>query len=274
VSSTVLSKHIGGKLCQETVKFPNKKVGFCKYCNIDISNLNKSEKQNHVQWCSHNPNKTTKRKQVSEQLNASWKTNKDDRISKVKYTKSIRYGDENYNNPSKNKETNIINNGGYSNNREQAKETCINKYGVDNPNKLKCVRDKIENTNLEKYGVRHLMQDHNVFEERQSYRKTNKQFTFPSGKVVNVQGYEPLVIQQLLDSGYSEDQIQVTGRKGFKYVFEGKERIYHPDIIIPHENRVIEVKSKYWYERELSKNLAKQQGTISAGFTHEFVIVK
>lgn len=33
------------------------------------------------------------------------------------------------------------------------KKSCLEKYGVDNPNKIKIVRDKIKQTNLEKYGV-------------------------------------------------------------------------------------------------------------------------
>ncbi len=53
---------------------------------------------------------------------------------KVKQTKLEKYGDENYNN------------------REKSKETCLEKYGVDTPSKSVDIQQKIQNTNLEKYG--------------------------------------------------------------------------------------------------------------------------
>lgn len=36
---------------------------------------------------------------------------------------------------------------------EERKRTCLNKYGVDNPSKAKCVQDKIRESNIQKYGA-------------------------------------------------------------------------------------------------------------------------
>ena len=59
---------------------------------------------------------------------------------KSKLTKLEKYDNENYNN------------------REKAKSTCLEKYGVDNPNKSKKIREKTTNTLLDQYGVTNVSQ--------------------------------------------------------------------------------------------------------------------
>jgi len=54
---------------------------------------------------------------------------------KGKQTKKEKYNNENYNN------------------RDQAKQSSIEMYGVDNPSKSDIVKDKIKQTNLTRYGV-------------------------------------------------------------------------------------------------------------------------
>lgn len=68
---------------------------------------------------------------------------KDKHVEQIKKTKSDKYGDENYNN------------------RDKAKETCLEKYGVDNPFKD---REKIVSSYLEKLGVDHPMHDAEIAE--------------------------------------------------------------------------------------------------------------
>lgn len=52
----------------------------------------------------------------------------------------------------KSKKSHMLPNGSYYSNREKAKQTCLEKYGVSNPTKLKAVREKIKKTKLERYG--------------------------------------------------------------------------------------------------------------------------
>lgn len=63
-----------------------------------------------------------------------------ERIKKIKKTKLEKYGDENYVNPSK------------------SKQTCLKKYGVDNPSKSEQIKDSIKKTNLQKFGKEHYFQ--------------------------------------------------------------------------------------------------------------------
>lgn len=70
----------------------------------------------------------------------------------------------------------------------------------------------------------------------------------PSGIIRKVQGYEPFALDDLIKK-YNEEQIK-TDRKNIPripYKLEGKQKYYFPDIYIPDENFIIEVKSNYTY---------------------------
>lgn len=105
-----------------------------------------------------------------------------------------------------------------------------------------------------------------------------KEYILPSGKIVNLQGYEPQVLGELLKT-YSEDDIVIGVKELNKsigkisYVFEDKERTYYPDFYIKSENKIIEVKSKWTYEFHKNQNLAKQKACIEKGFLFEFKIL-
>ena len=58
-------------------------------------------------------------------------------IEKRKQTKKEKYGDENYNN------------------RTKAKETCLKNYNVDNPMKSEIIKENYEQKCFERYGVKH-----------------------------------------------------------------------------------------------------------------------
>ena len=56
------------------------------------------------------------------------------------------------------------------------------------------------------------------------------------------------------------------------YIFEGKNKVYHPDIYIISENKVIEVKSKYTIKVDIEKNEAKRKAVLDKGMNFEFII--
>ena len=55
------------------------------------------------------------------------------------------------------------------NNREKAKNTCIDKYGVENPFQSNEIKDKIKSTMIEKYGVDHPMQNIDIAKKMSSH---------------------------------------------------------------------------------------------------------
>ena len=78
--------------------------------------------------------KFRKQKCCSAKCSGIYVASKPDRVKKIKKTKLERYGTATYVNP------------------EKAKETCFEKYGVDNVFKFREIKDDIKKSNLEKYG--------------------------------------------------------------------------------------------------------------------------
>lgn len=139
-------------------------------------------------------------------------------------------------------------------------------------NSAESAKQKYIQTIREKYSldwITNVSQIPEIHEKQQRYR-FNK-YIFESGEIVNVQGYEHIVLNKLQLKGYTfEDFIF---RKTFRYHFNDKDRIYYPDIYIPSENRIIEVKSKYTLNRYLDKNLAIMESMIAKGLIFEFNVV-
>lgn len=100
-----------------------------------------------------------------------------------------------------------------------------------------------------------------------------KEYTLPSGVMINVQGYENIALDILLKE-YKEEQIIVCGKKYFfKYLYKDKIRTYYPDIYIPGEKLFIEVKSPYTLNIDYDKNLVKRNIIIENGYNHKFMII-
>jgi hypothetical protein len=167
--------------------------------------------------------------------------------------------------------------------RETRRANNLKRYGVKNISQLPTTREKVKNTNLSKYGVEYVSQNREIHEK--AMRRRCKTYTFPSGNMYKVQGYEPVALDKLLAEGYTESQIQLTNRPSIKYFWsssdgygDDKWHIYHPDIFLPEENRLIEVKSSWTYDgcgknkKLLSNNLAKKEGAILAGYSFDFMI--
>lgn len=162
--------------------------------------------------------------------------------------------------------------------------TWLKNYGVDHCQKSLVIQQKTRSTCQEKFGVNNPFQrpEHHAH----IYNNSRKQFTFPSGNTHTVQGYEDKAITRLLIQGYSEHQISLVNKPFIKYIWssndgfgDDQQHIYFPDIFIPHENRLIEVKSQWTYDGNgkrpdrLSKNLAKKEGALLAGYAFDFWIL-
>jgi len=103
----------------------------------------------------------------------------------------------------------------------------------------------------------------------------NKLFCFPRlGKTVMVMGYEPFALSRLLRLGISEEELfrGFQQRPQIPYFFDTKWRLYHPDIWLPAQNRLIEVKSEFTMQIQQDKNLAKLSATQNRGYKAEIQI--
>ena len=158
------------------------------------------------------------------------------------------------------------------------KKTMLNKYGVDSYNSTKEFSDRRKATWIEKYGVdnptKHPSILHKVMLSNSKSEYLTKSLTLPSGKVIRYQGFEDKVILELLKSGIKEEEI-ITGPGNvpqIPYTFNGTQHVYYPDIYIPKNNQIVEVKSKYTWKKYKAKNLAKRQACIDSGFNVNIVI--
>lgn len=154
--------------------------------------------------------------------------------------------------------------------KNKIKETCLDKYGVEHPMFDDNVKNKIKITCLEKYGVEYSMQTKETHEKAQNNGKKYKKYTMPSGNIINIQGYEPFALNDLLKS-YNENAI-LTNRRDIPritYTYNNKTKYYFPDIYLPSENKIIEVKSSWTYQKDYEKNQIKGQATKEMGYNYE-----
>jgi hypothetical protein len=137
--------------------------------------------------------------------------------------------------------------------------------------------EKTKESSHKNYGTNHPMQNEDVFEKCMKNSHRFKEYVLPSGRIIKIQGFENLALDKLLETYKEEDLIigtkeikSVIGR--INYVFEGKNKIYHPDIYIISENKVIEVKSTYTIKVDVEKNAAKRKAVLDKGMNFEFMI--
>jgi hypothetical protein len=95
----------------------------------------------------------------------------------------------------------------------------------------------------------------------------------PSGEVRKVQGYEHFALDELTKTN-TEDDI-ITDRKDIPkigYKINEKQKYYFPDIYIPSENKIIEVKSTWTYKCKQDNIQEKANATNLAGYNYEIWI--
>jgi len=125
---------------------------------------------------------------------------------------------------------------------------------------------------MKKYGVPNVMQNAEINSKVSRYKL--KEYIFPSGKKTIYQGYENFCLNDLIfKDGLNEDEIYNKRKEvpNIPYFFNG-ERMYFPDIYIPNQNRLIEVKSRYTFENKIEQNIAKALACVNFGFKYEIRI--
>jgi hypothetical protein len=181
-------------------------------------------------------------------------------------------------NPSKSKVIVDKIRGKWENTKEKRKKTWMEKYGVENYSSTDEFKEKRKKTWMEKYGVDNPTKNSEILHKsmlsnaKSEYR--TKTMTLPSGKIIRYQGYENQVVTDLLESGVTENDIMIgTGNVPvIKYMFQGKSRRYYPDIYLPKQNKLIEVKSTYTWNKYKEQNEAKIAAAKQAGYEVEVVL--
>ena len=195
----------------------------------------------------------------------AWSSKSDIQKEKSRKTKLERYGNETYSN------------------HIQANNTRINKT-IEEKN---LINEKRRITNIKKYGVSNvLLSDLTNLKKSAKSNSVGKDFILPNGEIVGIRGYEGIALNTLFEQTYTIDDIifHNTKRKVdpnlpvFEYTDTRRHRLrYYPDIYIPSENRIIEVKSQWWwngngaekYKSRSINNLRKRDAVIKKGYKYE-----
>jgi hypothetical protein len=160
--------------------------------------------------------------------------------------------------------------------KEKSRQTDIDKYGHPNHSQCEKVKEKIRETNIIRFGHACSMQNAEVAAKNAKSRSDTKEFTFPSGYTIYVQGYEPIALEYLVENGYTETDLE-TSRKEVPEIWytdkNMKRHRYFCDIFIPEENKIIEVKSTWTYDKYKEINELKASACRNLGYTFEFWIV-
>lgn len=150
----------------------------------------------------------------------------------------------------------------------KAKETRIEKYGVEHMLQHKDFLEKAQNTMIEKFGVHSAMQNPKLFSKQQKKRFKMKEYIWLDNNISLVQGYEPFALKELENKGYKFNDIITSANEmpPIFFYYNGKKHRYYPDIFIPSENKIIEVKSNYTLEVDYEINQLKFKAVKDAGF--------
>lgn len=180
---------------------------------------------------------------------------------------------------------------------QKVKNTSLLLYGVDNINKLETISERKRKTNYErrgveyptqcfevvtlreknnlfKYGVPNPIQVSEFFEKQQHQLYAIKEYMWKTGEISKVRGYEPIVLKELEDNGYSYDDVKTSAKDMpcVWYYYKGKKRRYYPDLYIPKENLIIEVKSTYTNNCNIEINQLKYEAVKKLGFNFRLEI--
>jgi hypothetical protein len=180
--------------------------------------------------------------------------------NKIESTNIKRYG---FINPFQNNEI-----------KEKIKITNLDRYGVEYPMQNNMFKEKLKSTSMERYGFDYFMQNPICSEEISKKCYNKKIFIFPCKNTVMIQGYENLALQNLIDNGYIFDDLKTirTEVPEIWYIKNKKLHRYFCDIYIPNENRIIEVKSTWTYNKNIIINNIKGQTCKRYGYNYEIWI--
>ena len=152
-------------------------------------------------------------------------------------------------------------------------ETSLKNYGVEYPSQHQKIKDKKTQTSLLHYGVENPMQCSEVLSKNVKSNFKSKEYVFPSGNTILVQGDEPYALDELIINENIDETDIITGCKNVPEIWYndelGKNHRHYVDIFIPTENRCIEVKSVWTAKLHEHNIYLKQNAAKELGYKYE-----
>jgi hypothetical protein len=160
--------------------------------------------------------------------------------------------------------------------KEQKKQTTLKNFGVEYPTQSELIKQKGRETSKINYGVEHPSQNADYAEKNSKQNYSKKEYVMPSGKTVNVQGYEPFALDCLMQNEQIKEEEIVLGCKNVPTIWYndefGKKHRHYVDIFIPNLNKCIEVKSTWTKEKKKDCIFLKQKAAKDLGYKYELWI--
>lgn len=268
-------------LCGKPLTFYQNSETYANSCG-DATCVGRSVSASKSQWTVEEKHRDS----VNKKLAAARRTDDDIKISvtKAKETFIKKYGTawvtqsaEFKTNAAKSKMERY---GNSTYNNSQTSQLKNKNKTTDEKNSINDTRRK---TNLELYGVENCFLKPGIKSKSAISNSKGREFTLPSGKIIRVRGYEDCAITELLLT-YNEleliidDRLKLYDLPIFTYSDHRRHVLkYYPDIFIPKENKIIEVKSRWWwdgngdirYNSRLANNLKKRQAVLAKGYDYE-----
>jgi hypothetical protein len=155
--------------------------------------------------------------------------------------------------------------------QEKYKKTCLEKYGVEHCFQSEKVKNKIKETMIKRYGVENPNQNAEIFEKGSKNSFKIKTYLFPSGNEVIYQGYENYALDELIDLKIDENDI-INKRIDVPeiwFYYDDKISRHYVDIYIKSQNKCIEVKSDWYFNKDKNKIFEKQIAGKELGYNYE-----
>lgn len=158
--------------------------------------------------------------------------------------------------------------------KDKFKQTSLLNNGTEYPMQSQKIKDKAKQKNLLNYGAEHPMQNADFAEKASKNAYNPKEFNFPCGNSIQVQGYEPFLLKRLVEEGYTYEDIVVKRTEVPKIWYEkdNKQHRYYCDVYISKINTIYEVKSTWTYKKAIEDIPFKKQGCIDAGYLFELYV--
>ena len=152
--------------------------------------------------------------------------------------------------------------------------TCLEKYGKEYYSQTSVYKERYIQTSLKNWGKEHPHQNSDFFEKKNIKSYSRKDFIFPSGNCIKIQGYEHYGLNELLKI-FKETDI-ITGAKNVPEIWytgiDNKKHRHYVDIFIPTENLCIEVKSTWTAKKKEDNIFLKQNAAKELGYKYEIWI--
>jgi hypothetical protein len=155
--------------------------------------------------------------------------------------------------------------------QEKTKNTMVQRYGVPYAYQNLDIQTKYKQTMKRKYGAEHPSHCAEISQKSLKSAFKLKKVKTPSGKIIFMQGYEPVAYQLLLKT-YTEDEIlhERTQVPEIWWVDDNNyKHRYYMDFFISKDKLVVEVKSIWTYKLDKSKITKTKQACEEAGFRFE-----